>query len=421
MRKFSLSKQGMTRVVAAAALSVSVTMSCSQASDPESRVDAPAQGGSSGRTGVAGRAGGVSATGGVGPSGGSPGLAVADGGEPSGDAGAGAVCSAEVREGQRVPIDMYFLVDSSGSMADAVSGGSKWDVVSSALTGFLQDPRNAGTGVGIGYFPTIATSCSKGQPGCLCIPIVNLCFVTEGGSCEVSDYSTPAVKLALPSQPAALVSDINGHEVGGDTPTRPALEGALAYLSQWADQHPERKSLLILATDGEPVGCDSNTPQDVADVAARALAGPNAIRTFVIGVGSSLVSLNLVAQAGGTEHAFLVDTGGDVAKEFGDALDQIRGAAASCDFSIPEDAADDPIDPSKVNVSYLPNGTKTPTRVPQTFMGDPKNCDDAGGWYYDNPASPKLIKLCESTCEALSAGSIQVEFGCETIAQPPPR
>jgi hypothetical protein len=193
-------------------------------------------------------------------------------------------------------------------------------------------------------------------------------------------------------------------------------------LSGWASQHPERKPLLVLATDGEPMGCDRNTPQDIADVAAHALAGPNAIRTFVIGVGSSLVSLNLVAQAGGTDHAFLVDTGGDVAKEFADALDQIRGAATSCDFSIPDaSSAADPIDPTKINVSYIPNGSSSPKQVPQTFMGDPKNCDANGGWYYDNPKSPTMIKLCDATCQSLSSGSIQVEFGCDTVEQPPPR
>jgi hypothetical protein len=42
-----------------------------------------------------------------------------------------------------------------------------------------------------------------------------------------------------------------------------------------------------------------------------------------------------------------------------------------------------------------------------------------GGWYYDNPTAPTLIKLCDSTCQSLSGGSIQVEFGCDTIVQPP--
>jgi hypothetical protein len=317
---------------------------------------------------------------------------------------------------------MYFLVDSSGSMADEVLGGTKWELISRALIGYLQDSRNAGNGLGIGYFPVAAGMCSPGQSGCVCIPDLNWCVATEPDACDPSDYSTPAVKLALPSLPAALVSDIEAHEVGGGTPTRPALEGALEYLGQWAEQHPERKPLLILATDGEPVGCEPNTPRDVADVAAHALTGPNAIRTFVIGVGSSLVSLNRVARAGGTDHALLVDTGGDVAKAFGDALDQIRGAAASCDFRIPESASGaDPIDPAKVNVSYVANGTKTPTRVPQTFMGESSNCDSSGGWYYDQPIAPTTIKLCDATCRSLSTGSIQVEFGCDTVEQPRPR
>jgi hypothetical protein len=341
-------------------------------------------------------------------------------GGAGGGGGDGKVCDAQVREGQRVPLDMYFLVDSSGSMADWVSGGSKWDVVSSALTDFLQDPRNAGTGVGIGYFPVDSGSCSSGQSGGCCTSFSNLCFANDDGSCVVRDYSTPAVALVLPPQPAAVVSDIDSHQVGGGTPTRPALEGALEYLSQWASAHRERKPLLVLATDGEPDGCDPNTPQDVADVAARALSGANAIRTFVIGVGSSLDSLDLVAQAGGTDHAFLVDTGGNVAKEFADALDQIRGAATSCDFVIPDvGSGATAIDPKKVNVSYVPNGTSSATRVPQIFMGDPANCDDSGGWYYDDPKAPKMIKLCDSTCQSLSSGSIQLEFGCDTVEQPP--
>jgi len=419
MRNPSLIFRGVLAVVALAALGTGV--SCS--SEPESHVTD----GGSPQAGGSGQAGGYSRSGGSSnisrggsAAGGLPDLALSMAGDAAGGEGGGAVCDAQVREGQRVPIDMYFLVDSSGSMNDSVSGGTKWDVVSGALIGFLKDPRSADTGVGIGYFPVESSSCSKGQKGCFCIPIINLCIATEGGACNVSDYSTPAVQLALPAQTGAVISDIQAHEIGGGTPTRPALEGALQYLAGWASQHPQRKPILVLATDGEPVGCDANAPRDAADVAARALAGPNAIRTFVIGVGSSLVSLNLVSQAGGTDHAFLVDTGGDVAKEFADALDQIRGAATSCDFSIPDaKSGAEPIDPTKVNVSYIPNGSSSPKHVPQTFMGDPQNCHDDGGWYYDDPRSPKTIKLCEATCRSLSTGSIQVEFGCDTIEQPP--
>jgi hypothetical protein len=335
--------------------------------------------------------------------------------------GAGEVCQAESREGQRIPVDMYFLVDSSGSMEERVTGGSKWELVSAALVSFLNDPRNEDTGVGIGYFPDAPqAACTVGQAGCLCIPIINICFQNAGGSCLVADYATPAVALALPPPLSAVVADITAHVVSGGTPTRPAVEGALQYLDGWAAQHPDRKSVLVLASDGEPTGCDTNTPQDVATVAASALAGPHAIKTFVIGVGRSLQSLNLIAEAGGTGEAFLVDTGGDVAKEFSDALDQIRGVASACDFSIPTSAgAGMTVNPAKVNVSYTPTGASEATLVAQTFEGDPSNCTAEGGWYYDNPSAPTMIKLCEATCASLSGGSIQVEFGCDTIVQPP--
>jgi hypothetical protein len=184
--------------------------------------------------------------------------------------------------------------------------------------------------------------------------------------------------------------------------------------------HPDRKPVLVLATDGEPTGCDPNSPQDIANLAASALAGPRAIQTFVIGVGRSLASLNLIAQGGGTERAFLVDTGGDVAKEFTAALDEIRGAVSSCDFSIPADGPEGKsVNPSKVNVRFTAQGASAPTLVSQTFGSDPANCGTAGGWYYDNPQAPTMIKLCDVTCESLGAGSIDVEFGCDTIVQPP--
>src|SRR4051812_349005 len=99
----------------------------------------------------------------AGGGGGSPGLELTLGGSSNDGQGGSAVCNAQVREGTRVPVDMYFLVDSSGSMNEPVTGGSKWEVVSSALRAFLKDPRNDGTGVGIGYFPSAAqTSCTPG-------------------------------------------------------------------------------------------------------------------------------------------------------------------------------------------------------------------------------------------------------------------
>jgi hypothetical protein len=188
--------------------------------------------------------------------------------------------------------------------------------------------------------------------------------------------------------------------------------------------HPDRKSVIVLATDGEPTGCAPNTPQDVANVAAGALASSSAIQTFVIGVGSSLQSLDLIAEAGGTNQAYLVEDA-NAAASFAAALEQICGAASPCDFVIPTDGAQGKVDPTQVNVELTPTGSSTPVLIAQTSDGSAATCGPEGGWHYDNPSAPQAIKLCPASCSVVNGGevqpggSVQVQFGCETVRQVP--
>src|SRR5262245_47256147 len=51
-------------------------------------------------------------------------------GTPDETAAFGAACGGTIFEPERSPLDMYFLVDSSGSMAQSAGpGASKWDLV----------------------------------------------------------------------------------------------------------------------------------------------------------------------------------------------------------------------------------------------------------------------------------------------------
>ena len=75
---------------------------------------------------------------------------------------------------------------------------------------------------------------------------------------------------------------------------------------------------VVLATDGEPTNCNPNRVETVAERAAEGLAQTPSIKTFVIGVGSELVTLNLIAQKGGTDKAIIVNTA-NAAQEFLDA------------------------------------------------------------------------------------------------------
>jgi hypothetical protein len=63
-------------------------------------------------------------------------------------------CVAEAHEAAVVPVDLFMLLDVSGSMLEIVEGGkTKWDLVRAALTTFFADPRSAGLGIGLQFFP----------------------------------------------------------------------------------------------------------------------------------------------------------------------------------------------------------------------------------------------------------------------------
>jgi hypothetical protein len=80
-------------------------------------------------------------------------------------------CASDTEEATELPLDLYFMIDSSGSMNDLVAPQtSKWSAVVSAMTGFVSDPNSAGIGVGVQYFPLTqagvpATCTSSAQCG----------------------------------------------------------------------------------------------------------------------------------------------------------------------------------------------------------------------------------------------------------------
>jgi hypothetical protein len=69
-----------------------------------------------------------------------------------------AACATETQQGQRIPLTMYVLLDSSASMLDALSNqgmASKWDATKAAITTFVNDPASTGLSVGLQYFPVL--------------------------------------------------------------------------------------------------------------------------------------------------------------------------------------------------------------------------------------------------------------------------
>jgi hypothetical protein len=306
-------------------------------------------------------------------------------------------CVSQSQEVSTLGADILFVLDTSYSM----DFNFKWIAVSQAMDLFVTDPRFTGLGVGIQYFPLRET-------------------------CDVPSYATPTVPIAvLPGAGQALTMSIDGRRMSGGTPTVPAMEGVLQYATARAAAMPDRKQVILLATDGIP---DDSCPIEAPDaglpnsidsvvqlVKAAATATPP-VTTFVVGVGAELTALDAIAAAGGgAPKAFLVDTGQDLEFTFSQALDQIRKQAFDCEFPIPTPAPGLMIDYTKVNVSFV-----TMTMEPFVYVVNQAGCakNPSDGWYYDDPNKPTKVVLCSETCDRIrmsSAGKVEVTFGCDTV------
>jgi hypothetical protein len=312
----------------------------------------------------------------------------------------GTTCVTEVSQAEALPFDLYVLFDQSGSMSSPAGGGSRLDAVRAAMADFLRDTESGGMGLGIGYFGNN--------------PI-------GSASCDPADYRNPAVPIELlPANASPILTSLAGVKPTGETPTGAALRGSCTYAKSWRDTHPGRPLDILLLTDGVPEapvsragGCDP-TLEDAA-AAASECATSSMVKTFVLGVGPSLESLERIAVAGGTEHALLVD-GGDVTKKVTEALGRIRGTALPCNFKLPPPPDNQVFDLSQVNVVVTDTEGDEHALVKVDSSSD---CAESGGWYYGAGDPPSAIELCASSCEFAKAqsdrGRIQYALGCRTI------
>jgi hypothetical protein len=320
-------------------------------------------------------------------------------------------CYARVSQGEQVPLDLYIMFDKSLSMScQTASGATRWDEVKNALANFVQDPAASGIGVGIQYF---------GQGS---VPFLS--------SCNVADYVNADVAIApLPQNGQPILDSLGRHGPGTNTPTPVALQGAVQHAQTWKGNNPGHAVVVILVTDGQPNAC-GDVP---ATVSAAQQAAGSGIPVYVIGVISPGIDcgildpnppnqpdLDAVAQAGGTSQALMVDAGQNAAQQFLARMNQIRGEAqVPCEFQIPAPPPGENFNRDLVNVQFTIGGAPTIVYA----VPDASACNPAqgGGWYFDNPADPKRLLLCPTTCNTVTTTvgiQVQVALGCQSI--PPP-
>ncbi|HEY3665110.1 MAG TPA: vWA domain-containing protein, partial [Polyangiaceae bacterium] len=211
--------------------------------------------------------------------------------------------------------------------------------------------------------------------------------------CDSAAYAAPDQPIRLlPDAAPALIASIDAQKPIGNTPTAPALTGALSQASAWATAHPDHQVIALMITDGLPSQCGPTAIADVSKIASDGLAATPSIQTFVVGVfgtqdiGAGAGSnLSKIASAGGTDSAFIVYTNDDVSAQLLTALGTIRSKQLSCEYQIPEPGPGQTLDYSQLNLSF-----KTAKKASTLYyVANAADCDPlSGGWYYN--ADPEL-------------------------------
>lgn len=312
----------------------------------------------------------------VGVVGGQGGLA-AIGGTGGGSGVGGNVCDADVYTGERKRLDIYMMIDDSGSMIPW------WPATIEAISMFWMDPGSAGIGIGEQFF---------------------------GSNCDAAYYATPRVPIA--AMPDNLTPLENGFPIAPfeGTATLPAMQGAIMHARAWAEQNPDAKTVVLLVTDGLPSECAS-TVENVSAAIAEGFNGAPSIQTFVVGLGD-LGALDMFAAAGGTNKAIVIEPG--AAPALLDALNSIRTTALPCDFALPDGNGTSTVSLDKVNLQYTDFGGAQ-TTIPK--VPDAASCEgQPAGWYYDMSSGATRLVACPASCGQLNGGGeVQVVLGCPTV------
>ena len=365
---------------------------------------APVLGGSSG-SGSGGQGGTLA-------SGGSVAIPVAGSGGSGGSAG-GEVCATESAGAELESVYLVFAFDVSGSMGKGDypwhDATLKWDPVVAATRAFLEAPTSAGLQAALTAFPA---------------------DVDEDERCDAATYAEPDVTMTeLPSDEfGRALADIREDDWRGGTPTLAVVQGVLAYIDEYSAEHPGRYA-IVLVTDGYPQDCEDDD-DDIEEVESLVGDIAETIPTFVLGIKNppltdddgetapdTVSDLTGIARAGGTEAAYIIDTGDPTrtSAEFQSAVAAIRGAAVSCAVPIPKPPNGRSFEKEKVAVSYASGSARSELEY------DP-DCTGTNGWHYDDLDAPETVVLCDDTCAAIQSDPVvelTVAFTCEVVIDVP--
>ncbi len=328
------------------------------------------------------------------------------GGSTTGDGGGDdETCASANADAELQELALAFAFDVSGSMGEGDfpyhDKTLKWDPVVAATQAFFEAEDTVRVSASMVFFPT-----------------------EDDDRCDVDQYSNPDVPLQpLPSTAFAEALDEVYPDRGG-TPTRAVLQATIDYVRGLIEEGSSAKHAIVLVTDGMPQGCSDET-DSVEAVAELVGEISSEVPVYVIGIANpitdeepnppdNVTGLHEIASAGGTEDAFVIDTGNptQTVADFDAVIQSIRSGGLTCELTIPQPPAGQTFDPELINVSLTSGGEVSALG----YRESREQCDGVGAWHYDDAEQPTRIVLCEETCnltKSLADVHLQVEFGCK--------
>lgn len=329
------------------------------------------------------------------------------------------VCAEETLSAEPLPLDMYIVLDRTGSMIEEMPQGedcqlgtanpptfnTKWCKATQALSQYFTAAATPGDRAALQFMiPSESTSIE--------------CEATEENlhaRAEVDLTELPSsVDGPLVSALAAAVAD------NTSTAIESALNGIAMYTAD--NSTPGRQMIGILVTDGDPTFC-SETLSTLASIPQSHFESTG-IPTFIIGMtGADPAMLEALAQDGGgpehsefcaandaeaTCHYWSVGDGDPAA--FVAALEAIQASVTGCEFAVPStDAGLVDLDTVRVELST----DQAPEPVELTQVESEGDCNGRAYLTAEVNGVP-TIRLCPAACDALSGtASISVTVECE--------
>ncbi len=173
-------------------------------------------------------------------------------------------CAADVSKAEVVPLDMYIMLDVSGSMLDTTStydnmgkAISKWSAVKAALEGFITADTSSGLGVGLQYFPVLkpnipATCTTNADCGSAAPCAFSACAITEDVCEQNSECPSVGFGNSNACTPVGTCGGLPCIGAGGQCLINDALVDCVALTTSYC-AHPAVCDTASYASPAQPI------------------------------------------------------------------------------------------------------------------------------------------------------------------------